>query len=217
MMSTLNTSDLCPLTTRLLPKELSHAFGVADERCYDSREQQNEQPSAAAAAAPVASLVDVADAQAGSNAGAQLKRKASEQQQGGMPAAVPASSVQQPAASLPQSGNVTVSQTAPLHGGSLMQAPSTSQQQATSNISAGLQQAAVVGGQLRGFPTAYISSHSLLPYAQQTVAALPHLSGRQAMGVCCRSAVLSAECAQAPLIRHLQLRLSACFCGSVSH
>lgn len=176
MMSTLpvSTSDLCPLTTRLLPKELTHAFGIADEQTYDSRAEQRAEPPPAAAADPVEALIDAAAAQAGSNAGGQHKRKAPEQQQSaGMPAAS-AGNIQQPATSVPQSANVAAAQTAS------MQAPSTSQQQAVSSISAGLHQAAaaaVVGGQLRGFPAAYISPHTLLPYGQQAVAAVSHLSG----------------------------------------
>lgn len=173
MMATLplNTSELCPLTTRLLPKELSHAFGIADEQSYDSRGHQPGQPSAAPAPAPVITSAEAAAVQPASSTGAaQLKRQRAPEQQQQQTAVgtTAASNAQQP--SLPQSVNVTVSHATP---------SSQQQQQATSSsISAGLQQqAALVGGQLRGFPAAYISSHSLLPYAQQTVAALPHLSG----------------------------------------
>lgn len=176
MMETLplNTSELCPLTTRLLPKELSHAFGIADEQSYDSREDQPGRPSAAPAPAPAIKSAEAAAVQPASSTGAaQLKRQhAPEQQQQqtavGTTAAGPAASNAQHS-SLPQSVNVTVAHAA---------SSSQQQQQATSSsISAGQQQAALVGGQLRGFPAAYISSHPLLPYAQQTVAALPHLSG----------------------------------------
>lgn len=178
MMETLplNTSDLCPLTTRLLPKELSHAFGIADEQSSDSRGDQPGLLSAAPAPAPAITSAEAAAVQPASSTGAaQLQRQhAPEQQQQtavGTTAAGPAASNAQHQ-SLPQSVNVTVAHAAP--------SSQQQQQQATSSsISAGLQQqAALVGGQLRGFPAAYISSHPLLPYAQQTVAALPHLSGR---------------------------------------
>lgn len=156
----LNTSDLCPLTTRLLPKELSHAFGIADEQSYDSRGEQSGHPSAPADAAAVQPT--------SSTGAAQLKRQHAPEQQQQQQTGVGTTAAGQAATSNAQQPQ-TVSHAA----------PSSQQQQATSSsISAGLQQqAALVGGQLRGFPAAYISSHPLLPYAQQTVAALPHLSG----------------------------------------
>jgi hypothetical protein len=189
MMSTLpiQTSELCPLTTRLIPKELSHAFGIADEQTYDSRSGPASDPSPAAAA-PVGTPAELpTPAQAGSNVAAMQKRKAPDQQQQqaavmlAPAAAGAASSMQQPAASITQSFNGAAASTAPMQASSMLQGQSASQQ-ATSNISAGLQQqtalqAAVVGGQLRGFPAAYISPHGLLPYGQQAVAAMPHLSG----------------------------------------
>jgi hypothetical protein len=189
MMSTLpiQTSELCPLTTRLIPKELSHAFGIADEQTYDSRNGPASDPSPAAAVPVAAGLERAVSAQAGRNIAALQKRKAPDQQQqqaAVMPAQIAASSMQQPAASVTQSLNGAAASTAPIQASSMLQGQSASQQ-ATSNITAGLQQqsalqaaAAVVGGQLRGFPAAYISPHPLLPYGQQAVAALPHLSGK---------------------------------------
>ena len=178
----IQTSDLCPLNTRLLPRELSHAFGIADEGNFDSRGGQPGDQPAAAAAGPIPASAEGAPAQAGSLAGQQLKRKAPEQQQEDPKAAAAAGNVQA-AASMPASAAAAAAaQSAPLHSSSsMLQGPATSQQQqATSSISAGLglqQQAvaAVVGRQIHGYPAAYVS-HPLL-YGQQAVAALPHLAG----------------------------------------
>lgn len=190
-MLPIQTSELCPLSTRLLPKELSHAFGLADDT-YDS--QQTTQAAATPAVhAPVSTPAHVPVAQAGSSAAdAQRKRKATEQQQqhnGPAPAASAPGNAPRPAASLTHSFLGAAAHTAPVHAAQGAQSALSQQQQATSGISAGLQQqpalqaaAAMVGGQLRGFPAAYISPHGLLPYGQQAVAALPTLSGRHVFG-----------------------------------
>jgi hypothetical protein len=187
MMATLpiQTNELCPLTTRLLPKELSHAFGIADEGTFDSRPAPSADQKTSAAAVAVSRQAEPAPAQPGSNAGAQHKRKAAEQQQQQQQAAASepqqaASNVQQPSVPQPQPMGASAAQTAPLQASSsMLQVPSSSAQQTTSSVSAGLQHAvvaAVAGRQIHGFPAAYVSPHSLL-YGQQAVAALPHLAG----------------------------------------
>lgn len=179
------TNELCPLTTRLLPKELSHAFGIADEGTFDSRPAPSADQKPAAAAAAVSAQAEPAPTQPSSNAGAQHKRKAAEQQQQQQQAAPSesqqaASNVQQPTVPQLQPMGTAAGQTATLQASSsMLQVPSTSAQQTTSSVSAGLQHAvaaAVAGRQIHGFPAAYVSPHSLL-YGQQAVAALPHLAG----------------------------------------
>lgn len=189
-MLPIQASELVPLTTRLLPKELSHAFGIADDT-YDSN-AEHAPGRAAAAPAPVITSVAITNAQAGSNVAAAQQKRSAPEATARQPAAaaMPAQTATGAAnkgqyAAVTQALAVSTPQPAPVHPSSVMQGPSVSQQQATSSISAGLQQqpalqatAAVVGGRLRGFPAAYISPHPLLPYGQQAVAALPHLSGR---------------------------------------